>query len=840
MSNDVHLAKVSKIHRSSDIVAKGAIMNQQRGRCAGLRLAGKGVDLMDNMRPCDEEYLFGSISPRGGITHLPGDLESPDHTQRDTTESDNNISSCSTLDIVNKVDNLSLQQLETKVRELSQRLQQAEEQRTTVQQQLEECNAEKEICLRRLEIVSAAHECRITEMHCVIAELSKKLRNKQETTILEEQEPEGSEISYQEGSVYNSELNLTNPDAECQTDPLEEADYSHNEVEHNLCSEVTEELKICDTNYKAQVEALQEEILHLKAQMALLQSEIANANGHNGGISTAVEEPGSIEHYGADVEATQSLDSLEPSLQLTHKDVDDEVLNDLNNTSTLTAEDTYVTSPHKIPAIPKMAERVRLKCASKIEGDNITAMDLRNNEIKNANIVEHLVSDLKQNNSSLMESFIEPSQLDNELQRLQRKVEHLKVQNTVLSLTLDEAKEHCEHLYLLCGKYESNAIALQAALNCSDRAIEAYDVMLALLESKLGLIKEKSSAAEESRKAVESVARHLLDRLESEKNTCENSLGPWQNSFSIPDKVTPTPWTSEDDNRLRYHVSKLKGRRSTVQNTIVNLESPFSDSYEKSRLSLESKKELSGKEKATALDLEMAVLMQELLNLREENIALKVKAEQAEREKQYANDRIGVLHEALKQLQHQLQLNNETTELFHHQQQRPLHIVDQRNSTYSEAEHVALTEQQLVEALSRESELKGRIQTLIASVTESQKISDEKYEHLHNTVRELQKTNLSLTQIIEQNKRKYQTRIRKLEQKIMDITLEIGRQQQHQQLEQEVANINKYKYKQYTPSAASMQQQTTTHFNRHQHHHHQQQQQQQQQSHHDNVPETTL
>lgn len=151
---------------------------------------------------------------------------------------------------------------------------------------------------------------------------------------------------------------------------------------------------------------------------------------------------------------------------------------------------------------------------------------------------------------------------------------------------------------------------------------------------------------------------------------------------------------------------------------------------------------MGNKEKATALDLEMAVLMQELLNIREENISLKVKAEQGEREKQYANDRVGVLHEALKQLQHQLQLNAETTELFHHQQQRPIHIMDQRNSTYSEAEHVALTEQQLVEALSRESELKGRIQTLIASVTESQKMSDEKYEHLHNNVRELQKTNL--------------------------------------------------------------------------------------------------
>uniref|UniRef100_A0A1B0AC64 Uncharacterized protein n=1 Tax=Glossina pallidipes TaxID=7398 RepID=A0A1B0AC64_GLOPL len=47
----------------------------------------------------------------------------------------------------NSIDNLSLQQLETKVRELSQRLQQAEEQRSAVQHQLEECDAEKELYL---------------------------------------------------------------------------------------------------------------------------------------------------------------------------------------------------------------------------------------------------------------------------------------------------------------------------------------------------------------------------------------------------------------------------------------------------------------------------------------------------------------------------------------------------------------------------------------------------------------------------------------------------------------------------------------------------------------------
>lgn len=95
-------------------------------------------------------------------------------------------------------------------------------------------------------------------------------------------------------------------------------------------------------------------------------------------------------------------------------------------------------------------------------------------------MAEHLVSDLLQPEG---ESNIS-SELHNEVQRLQRRVEHLKLQNTVISLTLTESKQHCNHLYLLCGKYESNAVALQQALNVSDRAIEAYDVMMALLESK--------------------------------------------------------------------------------------------------------------------------------------------------------------------------------------------------------------------------------------------------------------------------------------------------------------------------------------------------------------------
>lgn len=108
---------------------------------------------------------------------------------------------------------------------------------------------------------------------------------------------------------------------------------------------------------------------------------------------------------------------------------------------------------------------------------------------------------------------------------------------TLVALTLAESRAHCNRLYLLCGKYESNAIALHQALCCS---LHAYDVMLALLESRLAIVESANGAdsgtatstasrgadtagaiggssystqALESRRAAEAVAQHLLTRL---------------------------------------------------------------------------------------------------------------------------------------------------------------------------------------------------------------------------------------------------------------------------------------------------------------------------------------
>ena len=61
----------------------------------------------------------------------------------------------------------------------------------------------------------------------------------------------------------------------------------------------------------------------------------------------------------------------------------------------------------------------------------------------------------------------------------------------------------------------------------------------------------------------------------------ENSLGPWHDAVIIPNnKENNSPWSKHDDLQLRNHVSILKGKRAAIQNTVVQLESPFNTGTE--------------------------------------------------------------------------------------------------------------------------------------------------------------------------------------------------------------------------------------------------------------------
>lgn len=177
-----------------------------------------------------------------------------------------------------------------------------------------------------------------------------------------------------------------------------------------------------------------------------------------------------------------------------------------------------------------------------------------------------------------------------------------------------------------------------------------------------------------------------------------------------------SPWTKEDDFRLRSHISKLKGQRASVQSTIVTLESPF---YSDAVSNASGESPTSSKR----MDLETAVLMQELMNMTQEVNLFKGRAEKAEQEKKVSEEQLKSLQEALIQLQGQMNdMGGPGVVMVGHRDR----------GIYSDVEQTAEMERELVDALARESRLKARLQGLAGSVEAATKSSKEKYSQLQD------------------------------------------------------------------------------------------------------------
>lgn len=387
---------------------------------------------------------------------------------------------------------------------------------------------------------------------------------------------------------------------------------------------------------------MQEEVLYLRSHIALLQSKLASVED--------VEKPPKIsamENMRCSPRARSSTsEDIGESAEIFDPSMADDTIHDSN----------WSKRVHKSSLLPV--------------SNVLTAIDPSRNErsfgrgnFHRKRIVSEDINLQSADTTPEPAEAIPETKLRNEVEKLQRRVENLRVQNNVLDLSLADNKSMCERLYLLCGKYESNAVALNQALNCSDRTIEAYDVMLALLESKLGIM-ENAESAIESRKAAETVAKHLMVRLENETNIQGNSLGPWQDAATLYSgnngANTSTPWTDENDGRLRAQMSKLKGQRATIQNTVVNLESPFAPEIDKSPI---SGKSLYETRKA---DLEAAVLTQELMSMREDLAEYKCRAEQAEREKTVMQQAFFHLQAQLADSEALLALNSKVSAIHSH------------------------------------------------------------------------------------------------------------------------------------------------------------------------------
>ncbi len=156
------------------------------------------------------------------------------------------------------------------------------------------------------------------------------------------------------------------------------------------------------------------------------------------------------------------------------------------------------------PPVAKIAGMRKLKTGSTdrlVHGAEISQMGLPNakvaellvQSVQDSSNIQEISQSLTQSGNRVSDSKIKDFEV--ELERLTSKIDHLKSQNDLLVLTLEESKAHCDRLTVLMGKYESNNTALQLAISFSDQALEAYEVLVALLDSEQGVLLANCRAA---------------------------------------------------------------------------------------------------------------------------------------------------------------------------------------------------------------------------------------------------------------------------------------------------------------------------------------------------------
>uniref|UniRef100_A0A673WGK9 MCC regulator of WNT signaling pathway n=1 Tax=Salmo trutta TaxID=8032 RepID=A0A673WGK9_SALTR len=485
-----------------------------------------------------------------------------------------------------------------------------------------------------------------------------------------------------------------------------------------------------------------------------------------------------------------------------------------------TGELSTSSSSNDIP-VAKVAERVKLsKTRSEsssterpVLGSEISSIGVSSNvaehlahSLQDCSNIQEIFQTLYSHGSAISENKIREFEVETE--RLNSRIEHLKSQNDLLTITLEECKGNAERMSMLVGKYESNATALRLALQYSEQCIEAYELLLALAESEqslvfgqfraagVGTVGEQSGEesitqilkrAHDGRKTAENAAKDLLGRLDGSCGAAFAVTGcsvqPWEslssNSHTSTTSSTAsscdTDFSREDEQRLKDYVQQLKNDRAAVKLTMLELESVHVDP-----LSLEIKP----RGDTHRLDLENAVLMQELMAMKEEMAELKAQLYLLEKEKKAVELRLST-REAQEQayLVHIEHLKAEVEEQ-QEQRRRSLGSTGSGSKDKSQAAKdcgdspaISLSDlrtlndsdlaAELTNALRREKRLKGRVQELVTALERLTKSSEVRHQQSAEFVNDLKRANSNLVAAYEKAKKKHQGKLKKLEAQMM-------------------------------------------------------------------------
>ena len=158
--------------------------------------------------------------------------------------------------------------------------------------------------------------------------------------------------------------------------------------------------------------------------------------------------------------------------------------------------------------------------------------------------------------------------------------------------------------------------------------VESYDVLVALMETEV-LDEALTCVRTSNRKSAESVARHLLSRLERREGqgrdsglatsgldtTWDDSSGSYSHTTSSTSTTSSgleQDFTKVDENRLREHICRLKVLRAQVQGTVMELESVHALMLKEEEEEEKNSKSDKTNERrlGSAAELETAVLVQ--------------------------------------------------------------------------------------------------------------------------------------------------------------------------------------------------------------------------------------
>uniref|UniRef100_A0ABI7YRZ8 Harmonin-binding protein USHBP1 PDZ-binding domain-containing protein n=1 Tax=Felis catus TaxID=9685 RepID=A0ABI7YRZ8_FELCA len=742
----------------------------------------------------------------------------------------------------------ALASLKGDIVELNKRLQQTERERDLLEKKLAKAQCEQSHLMREHEDVqertTLRYEERITELHSIIAELNKKIDRLQGTTIREEDEYSElrSELSQSQHEVNEDSRSM---DQDQTSVSIPENQSTMVTADMDNCSDLNSELQRVLTGLENVVCCRKKSSCGLSvAEVDRHIEQLTTASEHCDLAIKTVEEIEGV--LGRDLYPNLAEERSRWEKELAGLREENESLTamlcskeeELNRTkATMNAireerdrlrrrvrelqtrlqsvQATGPASPGRLtsanrPVNPSTGELSTSSSSNDIPIAKVSSSVAEHlaHSLQDCSNIQEIFQTLYSHGSAISESKIREFEVETE--RLNSRIEHLKSQNDLLTITLEECKSNAERMSMLVGKYESNATALRLALQYSEQCIEAYELLLALAESEQSLILGQFRAAgvgsspgdqsgddnitqmlqraHDCRKTAENAAKALLMKLDGSCGGAFAVAGcsaqPWEslssNSHTSTTSSTAsscdTEFTKEDEQRLKDYIQQLKNDRAAVKLTMLELESIHIDplSYD-----------VKPRGDSQRLDLENAVLMQELMAMKEEMAELKAQLYLLEKEKKALELKLST-REAQEQayLVHIEHLKSEVEEQKE-QRMRSLSSTssggkDKPGKECADAASPALSLAELrtscsdsdlaaefANAIRREKKLKARVQELVSALERLTKSSEIRHQQSAEFVNDLKRANSNLVAAYEKAKKKHQNKLKKLESQMM-------------------------------------------------------------------------